>query len=49
MKRGAVAVAVHRLRGRLQVLLRDEAQRTIGPDVDAEGELRALLETLATR
>ncbi len=47
-KRGAVAVTVHRMRGRLRALLRAEVRRTVGPGVDAEAEMRGLLETLAS-
>ena len=47
MKKGAVAVAVHRMRGRLQELLRAEVLQTVGSRADAETELRELLETLA--
>lgn len=47
MKKGAVAVAVHRMRGRLQELLRAEVSQTVGSCADAEAELRELLETLA--
>lgn len=48
LRRGTVAVTVHRLRERLQVLFRAEVRRTIGPDADLEGEMRSLLEALAS-
>lgn len=48
LKRGTVAVTVHRMRGRLRALLLAEIQRTVGPGVDAEAELRGLLEGLAS-
>jgi RNA polymerase sigma-70 factor (ECF subfamily) len=48
LTRGAVAVTVHRMRGRLRALLRAEVQRTVGSGVDAEAEMRGLLETLAS-
>jgi RNA polymerase sigma factor (sigma-70 family) len=47
MKKGAVAVAVHRMRSRLQELLRAEVLQTVGNSEEMEGELRDLLETLA--
>lgn len=47
MKKGAVAVAVHRMRGRLQELLRAEVLQTVGSHAEAEAELRELLEALA--
>ncbi len=47
MKKGAVAVAVHRMRSRLQELLRAEVSQTVGTRADAEAELRELLESLA--
>ncbi len=47
MKRNAVAVAVHRMRGRLQELLRAEVMQTVGNRADADAELRELLEALA--
>ena len=47
MKKGAVAVAVHRMRGRLKEMLRAEVLQTVGNTGDAEMELRELLETLA--
>lgn len=49
MTRGAVAVALHRLRRRLQELLRAEVLVTVGDRADAEAELRLLLEALAGR
>ncbi len=49
MKKGTVAVAVHRMRGRLQELLRAEVLQTVGNSADAEAELRELLEALARR
>ncbi|HTG44524.1 MAG TPA: sigma-70 family RNA polymerase sigma factor [Verrucomicrobiae bacterium] len=47
MKTGTVAVAVHRMRGRLQELLRAEVLQTVGNSADADAELRELLEALA--
>jgi RNA polymerase sigma factor (sigma-70 family) len=49
MKPGAVAVAVHRMRRRLQELLRAEVLQTVGNRADADVELRELLEALARR
>lgn len=49
LKPGTAAVTVHRMRARLQVLLRAEIEKTVGPGVDAEAELRSLLEVLASR
>lgn len=43
LKPGAVAVAIHRLRKRFQILVRRELARTVGNAVDLEAELRALL------
>jgi RNA polymerase sigma-70 factor (ECF subfamily) len=47
MRKGTVAVAVHRLRGRLRELLRAEVLQTVGNRADAESELRELMEALA--
>ncbi len=49
MKKGAIAVTVHRMRGRLQELLRAEVLQTVGSGPEAEKELLELLETLARR
>lgn len=48
LKRGTAAVVVHRMRGRLRTLLRAEVERTVGPGIDVEEELRSLLEVLAS-
>lgn len=48
LKQGTVAVTVHRMRARLSVLLRAEVERTTGPGVDVEAELRSLLEVLSS-
>jgi len=45
---GALKVQVHRLRRRLRELVLDEIQQTGGPDVDSEGEMRHLLNMLAS-
>lgn len=47
MSRGAVAVAVNRLRGRLWELLRGEAAQTVGSPEEAEEELRGVLRSLS--
>lgn len=47
MRRGAVAVAVYRLRGRLRELLRAEVAQTVGSRAEADAELRELLGALA--
>jgi len=47
MKKGTVAVTIHRMRGRLQELLRAEVLQTVGNSADADVELRELLEALA--
>lgn len=48
LRRGTVAVTVHRMRGRLKVLLRAEFHRLVGPGGDAEAEMRSVLEALAS-
>lgn len=45
---GAVKVAVHRLRGRLRELLRDEVAQTVGDAADVDAELQHLFTVLAT-
>jgi len=47
MSKGAVRVAVHRLRGRYRELLREEIAQTIAPDDDLDAEMRYLLEVLS--
>ena len=47
MKRNAVAVAVHRMRGRLLEFLRAEVSQTVGTRADSDAELRELLLALA--
>ena len=46
-RRGTVAVAVHRLRARLMVLLRAEYARALGPAGNPDAEIQADLATLA--
>ncbi|MGI9516374.1 MAG: RNA polymerase sigma factor, partial [Pirellulaceae bacterium] len=48
MSEGAVTVAIHRMRQRYRVLLRDEIQQTIGTEEDVDEELRQLFETLGS-
>lgn len=48
MSEGAVKVAIHRMRQRYRVLLRDEIQQTIGAGEDVDEELGQLFETLAS-
>lgn len=47
LNRGAVAAAVHRMRGRLKELLRAEVAQTVGNIGEVDAELRLLLEALA--
>ncbi|MCC6235795.1 MAG: hypothetical protein IT580_24375 [Verrucomicrobiales bacterium] len=49
MTKGAVAVAVHRMRGRLLEILRSEVQQTVTDATETEAELRELLSALAKR
>jgi RNA polymerase sigma-70 factor (ECF subfamily) len=46
MSEGALKVAVHRLRHRYGVLLREEVAHTVGPGEDLDEELRALVAAL---
>ena len=46
MTESAVKVAVHRLRKRFGLLLREEVERTVGDPGETEGELRFLLAAL---
>ena len=48
MSEGAVKVAIHRMRRRYRVLLREEIQQTIGATEDVDEELRQLFGTLAS-
>ncbi len=48
MSEAAVKVAVHRMRRRYRLLLRDEIQQTIGATEDVDEELRRLFDTLAS-
>lgn len=47
LRRNTVAVAVHRLRQRLQELVREEIADTVGDSAEAEVEIRQLREVLA--
>ncbi len=47
MSEGAVKVAVHRMRRRYRLLLREEIQQTIGAEEDVEQEIRQLFDALA--
>ena len=44
---GAARVAVHRLRKRYRVVIREEVTRTVVDESDVEDELRALMDALA--
>ena len=48
MREGAVKVAIHRMRRRYRLLLREEIQQTIGAAEDIDEELRRLFDTLAS-
>jgi RNA polymerase sigma-70 factor (ECF subfamily) len=48
MSEGAVKVAIHRMRRRYRVLLREEIQQTIGAAENVDDELRRLFDTLAS-
>ena len=48
MSEAAVKVAIHRMRRRYRVLLREEVQQTIGAEEDVDAELRHLFDTLAS-
>ena len=48
MSKGAVKVAIHRMRRRYRALLREEIQHTIGAAEDVDEELRQLFDALAS-